>query len=92
MILKTTSIVDGCLLSLGTIYSLANIEQILGVLILVVQLVWLSFKVGVKIYNTIKNKKPIQTNDEDVEEIKELYEDLKEKINPKENDNVNPKE
>lgn len=90
--MKTTSIVDGCLLSLGTIYSFANIEQILGILILVVQLVWLSFKVGCKIYSTIKNKKSLSSKDKDVEEIKELYEDLKEKLKPEEDKDVNPKE
>ena len=60
------SIIDTVLLTIGSTYSLANIEHILGIIILVIQLAWIMCKLVVKIINTIKSKQPLETCDKDV--------------------------
>lgn len=64
---NNTNTFDACLLSIGTVYSLANIEQILGVIILIIQLVWILAKLGVKIFNAIKEKTPEKQIEETIE-------------------------
>lgn len=90
--MKLSTIIDTCLLSLGTVYSLANIEQILGILILVVQLIWLISKLCIKIYNSVKNKKAINITQKEVEDVEQLCIDLSEKVEDFKEKDVNPKE
>ena len=66
---KATDIVDCTLLSVGTLYSLENIEHILGVIILVIQLAWLCTKLGVAIYKKIKSGGNLSELDGDVGQI-----------------------
>lgn len=63
---KTEKVVDACLLTIGTTTGLANIEHILGIIILVIQLAWLLFKLIVKIINKIKHNESLDTLDDDV--------------------------
>lgn len=63
---ETGKVVDICLLTVGTTTGFANIENILGIIILAIQLVWLVTKLIVKIINTVKNKKSLETLDDDV--------------------------
>ena len=65
--------VDSCLLAIGGAYSLANIETVLGIIILCIQLTWIVAKIVSKIYYRIKNKEyPILTDDEVNKFIEEL--------------------
>lgn len=59
-------IVDVCLLTVGTVTGLANIEHILGIIILVIQLAWLLTKFIVKVFNTLKNNESLDILDDDV--------------------------
>lgn len=59
-------IVDGCLLGFGTVTGLANIEHILGIIILVIQIAWIMTKLVFKIINTIKNNESLNSLDDDV--------------------------
>lgn len=63
---NTENIVDGCLLTVGTVTGLANIEHILGIIILVIQLAWIITKLVVKIVTTIKTEQPLDELDDDV--------------------------
>ena len=63
---NTEKVIDGCLLSIGSAYSLANIEHILGIIILIIQLLWIATKLTVKIVNAVKNKIPLELFDDDV--------------------------
>lgn len=59
-------IIDVCLLTVGTATGLANIEHILGIIILVIQIAWLFTKFIVKVFNTLKNNESLDILDDDV--------------------------
>lgn len=63
---ETEKVVDSFLLVVGTATGLANIEHILGIIILVIQLAWLLTKLVVKIVNAIKHNENLDTLDDDV--------------------------
>ena len=77
---KADTIVDTVLLSIGSIYSLANIEHILGIIILVIQLLWILTKLTVKVIEAIKNKDDLNAFDPDVENIIGSLEDIRESL------------
>lgn len=81
--LNETRIVDSCLLMVGTAYSLANIENILGVFILIIQAIWITVKLIVKIVNAIKNKRLPKDIENDVGSVINIVEDIKEAISEK---------
>ena len=66
---RATEVVDCALLSVGTLYSMENIEHVLGVVILVIQLAWLCTKLGVAIYKKIKSGGNLSELDGDVGDI-----------------------
>lgn len=78
---KATDVVDYGLLAVGSWWSLANIEHILGIIILVIQLVWLLTKLIVKIVRTVKNNKPLNVHDNDVKAVIDIIEDVQDNIN-----------
>lgn len=63
---ETEKVVDACLLAIGTATGLANIEHILGIIILAIQLAWLLTKLIVKIFNTIMHNESLDNLDDDV--------------------------
>lgn len=67
------SYIDYGLLAVGVTWGLENIESALGILILVIQLVWLLIKLGSKIYAYFKGTLTEEEVNDAVEEItKEL--------------------
>lgn len=80
---KTTDIVDYGLLAVGSWWSLANIEHILGIIILVIQLVWLITKLIVKIIHTIKEKKALDVHDNDVNAVIDIISDMQDTLTKK---------
>lgn len=73
---NTERIIDSCLLAVGSFYSLTNIREVLGIVILIVQLLWLLFKLIAKIGNSLKENKPLEFDDKDVEEFTEYINNL----------------
>lgn len=69
------SYVDYGLLAVGVTWGLENVESALGILILIIQLVWLLCKLGVKLYNYFKG---IITEDETAKSIEEITKELEE--------------
>ena len=63
---ETEKVVDVCLLTVGTATGLANIEHILGIIILVIQLAWLLTKLIVKTVIAIKHNESLDNLDDDV--------------------------
>ena len=64
--------VDNALIAIGLAFAISDIESILGIIILIVQLVWILSKAIVRIYHAVKEK-----NDKEVtDSIKDLSEDL----------------
>lgn len=53
--MKNEQITDSFLLSIGSIYSIVNIEDILGIVILIVQIIWFSLKIYLKIKSMISD-------------------------------------
>ena len=58
--MKNLEIVDYTLLTLGTTYSIANIESVLGIVILMFQLGWILTKTVCRIYKAFKSGKPAE--------------------------------
>lgn len=83
---EAEKLVDVCLLTVGTATGLANIEHILGIIILVIQLAWLLTKLIVKIVNAIKHNKSLDTLDPDVGSVIGHLENFKNTKNPNEVD------
>ena len=64
--------VDNVLIAIGLAFAISDIESILGIIILIVQLVWILSKAIVRIYHAVKEK-----NDKEVtDSLKDLSEDL----------------
>lgn len=84
---NTKHAIDICMLTVGTAYSLENIETTLGIIILVIQFIWLITKLVVKIVSSIKNKKLDEITDDDINTITGFIEDVKEKISDEQEEN-----
>ena len=65
-------IVDNVLITIGLAFAISDIESILGIIILIVQLIWILSKAIVRIYHAIKEKNGKEVTDS----LKDLSEDL----------------
>lgn len=94
--LRYEKLVDGCLLAVGTFTGLANIQQILGIIILVIQLAWIVVKLAVKIVDNIKSGESLDKLDGDVgsviDQIGEFKDALKSLEDEEENGQDNEQE
>lgn len=79
-------IVDGALIALGLTYSLQNIQSILGIIILVIQIIWLLTKFITKVVSYIKEKRNIGELDTDLQDVVDKITDIKDNL-PKEDNN-----
>ena len=61
--------IDNILIALGATWSLAHIQTLLGMIVLVFQILWLTFKLIVKIINKIKTKGNLDDLDKEVDKI-----------------------
>lgn len=82
---KVSNAVDCTLIALGTTFSLANIQSILGVIMLCIQLVWIAVKLIVKIVDTIKKRENLGQLDGDVKDLVDRIGELQEQLHEKEN-------
>ena len=74
--MKNTGVVDYAMIAVGTLYSLANIEQILGIVLLIIQLLWIITKFVYKIYTAIKKEENLDDYDDEYDELIGNIEDL----------------
>lgn len=74
------STTENLMLFAGTSVGIANIETILGWIILFVQVVWLIIKLIVKIKTTLDMCVPIDELDDEVDEIVDAISDAKESM------------
>lgn len=65
-------IVDNVLITIGLAFAISDIESILGIIILIVQIIWILAKAVIRIYHAIKEK----NEKEAMDSIKDLSEDL----------------
>ena len=72
--------IENGLIALASLFGLANMESIVGIIILAFQIVIILYKFGVKIYNKIK-KKEYDSLLEDIEqatsELKQLQDEIR---------------
>lgn len=87
--LKSTAPIDYLLLVVGSAYSLANIEEVLGIIILVIQLSWIVAKLVFKIIEAIKQKKIPHDIGDDVKDTIDAIEDIRDVLNPEDGDSEN---
>lgn len=77
--------IDNGLNVIGILFGVQNIQETLGIIILVLNIVSILFKFGLSIYNKIKNKQIDKIGDDINGAIEEL-EKIKEDINNGEDD------
>ena len=80
-----SNIIDTVLISIATMYSLANIKEFLGITILIIQFIWIIAKIIDKLYRTVKARKSLDEVDKDIENLT----DFLEKMIGDENDTTN---
>lgn len=83
---KLNKIIDPILITLGGAYSLANLQSLLGIVLLIIQLLWILTKVVCKAIKTIKHNESLDEIDKDIEEAVEIIKALTEKENSNGND------
>lgn len=71
-----TTIIDTVLITIGTMYSIANIKEFLGITILLIQFIWIIAKLIDKIYHTVKAKKSLDEVDKDIENLTDFLEKM----------------
>lgn len=74
--MEKTTIIDTVLITIGTMYSIANIKEFLGITILLIQFIWIIAKLVDKIYRTVKAKKSLDEVDKDIENLTDFLEKM----------------
>lgn len=82
---KITEIVDYVLIGTGVTISLSDIHQILSIIILVFNVVWILTKCGIKIYQKVKEKRYTEIA-EDIKNTAVELQDLDNSIKDKKED------
>lgn len=77
--MKDTNVFDYALIAVGTWYSVANIEQILGIVLFIIQIGWILIKLGYSIYTVIKENGDLNEVEDEVNDVKEFIENIIEK-------------
>lgn len=77
-------VVDSVLLLVGGAYSLANIEHVLGIIILVIQISWILAKLINKFITVHKTKSDLSTLDGDVNNVIGTLTDIRDTLTKKE--------
>lgn len=85
------NVVDYSLIAVGSVISFANIETILGIILLVIQISWLLTKLIYKIVITIKQKGNLDDLDKEVTDITEVIETIIQEKDGDEDGNINTK-
>ena len=84
---KITEILDYVLIGTGLTISLSDIHQILSIVILVFNVLWILTKCGIKIYQKVKEKRyseiaeDIKTTADELQELDSSIKDKKEDSN-----------
>ena len=73
--MKPQSLIEDVLIACGISVSLMDIQQILSIILLVFNVLWILWKFGVRVYNHIKNKQ-YQEIGNDIEDAKNELETL----------------
>lgn len=70
--------IDAVFLTAGTTYGIANISDVLGIIVLSLQVVWLATKIIVKVVRHIKEGKELAEIDDEVDGLIDLITTKKE--------------
>ena len=89
---KVSRIIDVCMLSAGVSYSLANIQTILGVVMLSIQIAWLATKFIIKLVNKIRAKENLDDLDNEIDTIIDTIKDVKDDLTKEEENSGNDSE
>ena len=79
---SVTNILEDVLIGLGVSISLIDLRNILSIILLVIDVIWLIVKCGYSIYKNIKNRNYDGVK-EDVNELKDGIEKIKDSIDDK---------
>lgn len=78
--MKNANTVDYIVMSAGTIFGIANIEHILGIVLLVIQIAWFMTKLIYSSYKSIKENEDLSHLDDEVDEFTDTINSIKDKI------------
>lgn len=78
--MNTIDKIETALIAGGVVIGFANTEQILGIIILTVQVIWLLFKLGYKLYFMVKNRDDPEKYNDDVDTFLETLKSIGSKI------------
>ena len=77
------NVIDGVLIATGISISLADIHQILSIIILILNVSWILAKLIIKVVQKIKSGKDIETISDDIKDAKDELEHLDNQIEQK---------
>lgn len=77
--MKPYNVIEDVLIACGVTISLLDIQQILSIILLVFNVVWILVKFGLRVYEHIKNKN-VQAIANDIKDAKDELETLKDSI------------
>lgn len=80
--MKVYNVIEDVLIATGIAVSLTDIQQVLSIIILCMNVVWILVKVGIKIYQHYKEKN-IQAIADDIKNGADELEDLNKKVGSK---------
>lgn len=84
---NASQIMDTTLMATGTIFGLANIEHILGVVLLIIQIAWFMTKLILASYKSIKEGESLDEHDDEVDEFIDTLNGIKNDIADKRAEN-----
>lgn len=73
-------VIDNGLVIGGVVVGVEMIQTVLGIVLLVLNILTICVKIGIKIYNSVKKKEPIEVN-EDIDELKQVIDEGTKKNN-----------
>ena len=77
---KIQNIIEDVLIGCGITISLIDIQQVLSIILLVFNVLWILWKFGFKVYTHIKNKKYEEIGN-DIKDAKDEFEQITQKTN-----------
>ena len=81
--MKVQTIIEDSLIACGITVSLVDIHQVLSIILLVFNVLWILWKFGYRVYTHIKEKKYVEIGD-DIKDTKDELEKLSGKDSDKE--------
>lgn len=78
--LQTLDAIENGLIAVGTVFGIANVDTILGIIMLSIQVILLIIKLAIKIFNSVKKGESLDYLDDDIGSVIDGIEDVIDEI------------